>query len=245
MTLNEIEETLNTLDERHSGLNEDMLITLLRAGGWEDKQIEDAKAVFRGRGNKPALANKKAVTSLPSPQDAPLFIPPAEPNHLLNAHNIIVSETKTISEPQSLVTHTVVTQVVTKEKKKEELPHNLPLRPFETSEHIWPFSRYKDIFYGDEGEEKSEGTKTETTEVKTNYIVSSAPSPEILVKQVVPEKIVEKPVERKIEEPKPFIPQQKNPGYKHGGDEKMILLACSMLLVILLLLGYMYSNGRL
>jgi hypothetical protein len=46
MTLHEIEETLQILRKRHAGLNEAMLVTLLRAGGWEEKQIEEAKVVF-------------------------------------------------------------------------------------------------------------------------------------------------------------------------------------------------------
>ncbi len=47
MTLAETEQTLDTLRIRHPGIDECMLVTLLRSGGWEEKQVEDAKMMFR------------------------------------------------------------------------------------------------------------------------------------------------------------------------------------------------------
>ncbi len=243
MTLTETEETIQTLIRRHQGLNEEMLVTLLRAGGWEDKQIEEAKMIFRSLGNQSVTLSKmeSAKLSLPSMQESPVFTPPVDTDHLLQEHNNIV-ETVEAVPPQSLVTETVLVQ---KGEQKEELPHNLPLRPFETSEHIWPFSRYRDVFYGDmpadEGKEK--------TEIKTNVYV--APQVSLHVDTPIPQapevKVVEKIVERIVEKRVPYaVPVHvETMPEATGGDEKIVILACVMLLAVLLLLGYMYSNGRL
>jgi hypothetical protein len=243
MTLHEIEETLQKLHTRHPGLDEAMLVTLLRAGGWEDKQIEEAKVVFKG-GMSNAESEQESV-ALPTLQEEPILPPTADSEHLLSAHNdgVLKEETteKLSAEPQSLVVEKVGPSL----EKREELPHNLPLRPFETSEHIWPFSRYRDVFYGDSLEETkpvskpSVATKAPVTPPVVAHV--EVAREESVVKEVVPEKIFERIVEKEVVVPEVHI----EPVKLSGGDEKLVVMASVMLLVILLLLGYMYSNGRL
>ena len=56
-------------------------------------------------------------------------------------------------EPESLIVHTEDIPLV-REKKETEIPANLPLLPFESSSHVWSFSRYKDVFHGETMPEK-------------------------------------------------------------------------------------------
>lgn len=217
MTLHEIEETLHTLQSRHSDLNEQMLVTLLRSGGWEEKNIQEAIFLFRSEGGK---TEEIQAETLPSLQRGPVFMPQTDENHLLSDHNQEKAE-----EPQSLIEPSPLPA----QAKKEELPHNLPLRPFETSEHVWPFSRYKDVFYGDietkplKEEAGKEPAVTAEAETKTEEV------------QVV----------KKEERPTAVPEVEIVPVPLTKGDEGLVILACIMLLAILLLLGYMYSNGRL
>lgn len=52
MTIREIESIIEDLRLRHKDLDEELLITLLTAGGWENKTIKDAVALFRLAENK-------------------------------------------------------------------------------------------------------------------------------------------------------------------------------------------------
>ncbi len=234
MTLHEIEQTLDTLRARHPGLDEAMLVTLLRSGGWEEKQVEEARMMFK-TGNQ-ERGSKEEYIPLP-PTETELVLPPTvDDKHLLVEHNeehIEVKEesTKPVEvapvmpvasplEEQSLVSPAVVQSTET----RDGLPHNLPLRPFETSEHIWPLSRYKDVFYGNVAEESH--IETPESEIKMT------PAVEERVAYTPPVKV------------QPFIQTQTTPSEPSPGDEKLVIMACVMLL-ILLLLGYMYSNGRL
>lgn len=91
-------------------------------------------------------------------------------------------------------------------------PDNLPLRPFEKTNHVWPFSRYKDVFYGE---------------------VMPIENPTLTKEE---KKLVEK---QQIEE----VYIEKTPMTEK--DKELILIASTMLFIVLLLLGYMYLNGRL
>lgn len=122
------------------------------------------------------------------------------------------------------------------EQKNVELPANLPLLPFESSPHIWPFSKYKDVFHGEEKKEEAYGEQPVS-------VVSAQPTR-------VPDQITQSgPV---VSKETPTVTQaegdeeitlEKTPLTK--GDESLVFLAGVMLLAIILILGYMYSNGRL
>ena len=238
MTLAEIEATVTTLKERHRGLDQGMLRTLLSAGGWEEKDIADASLVLSSQLTSGEI-------NLPTLSSSPAFVAPADIDHRLLSHNAI-TETRVVENSSLVVAHEV------SPAHRDDLPHDLPLRPFETSEHIWPFSRYRDVFYG-------EGDTMETT---TNHITNNnvyvAPqvtmnvnheAAPVAAPEKVHEKIVERVVEKIVEKPV-YIPQPVTQVHiakapLSGGDEKLVILACVMLLAILMLLGYMYSNGRL
>lgn len=247
MTLHEIEETLHTLQLRHSALDEGMLVTLLRAGGWEEKEIEEAKALYRGStptaNNVQKLGEEKPPLVFSPVGEEALLAPPIDTSHLLNAHNEEGPQIGgTESEPQSLVIEPVVGK-----ERREELPHNLPLRPFETSEHIWPFSRYRDVFYGEAVDEVPTPPAPQTQTVVNSPVISE-PVPHNEAKREVlsgGESVREKAIEHVVEK-QPQMPEVHiAPVQFSKGDEKLVVMASVMLLIILLLLGYMYSNGRL
>jgi cytochrome c-type biogenesis protein CcmH/NrfG len=93
------------------------------------------------------------------------------------------------------------------------IPDNLPLLPFESSPHVWSFSKYKDTFHG-------EVMPHSVEELSQKKPTGQAPSHE-----------------------GDEISLEKTPMTK--SDESLVFLAGVMLLVIILILGYMYSNGRL
>ncbi len=224
MNINEIQSTLDTLRIRHPSLDEGTLKLLLSSGGWDETSIREAVALFN-HGDK--TDSKVATTdvigkieNLPEIidsshlleehyEDKKIEIKPKESEDIKSVPVVVepiiekVVEEK-IKEPESLI-------VPIKEnyfKKEVELPDNLPLRPFESAPHVWPFSKYKDVFYG---EVMPTLSQEEHIEAEKNKIEKIRLDPVPLTKK----------------------------------DESLILLASTMLLVILMLLGYMYSNGRL
>ncbi len=284
MNLHEIEATIKELSLRHQPLDEITLVTLLRAGGWEEKDIEDAKTLFRG-GVSSALKGR-TWTQQQIREDTEKALPNGnDSSHLLmerteDVPSVIGSEEAKGTEmshhvdPVSLIE---VNHIV----EKDAIPHNLPLRPFETSEHVWPFSRYRDVFYGGEDDHLPPSV--------TPHIASPPPPPEPVAPPVpIPEPVQSIPVvpppvetpavevppqEEEIEIPPPIAepvyvepvvvtpvippvspapvelplptPTKPSSPSKSHIDENLVILACFMLFLVLLLLGYMYSNGRL
>lgn len=104
--------------------------------------------------------------------------------------------------------------------KESDIPSNLPLTPFESSPRVWSFSKYKDIFHGEQ---------------KTAPVEIAKQQEEVLVTPV--------PHQSSESEDAEEVSLEKTPLTKQ--DEGLAFLASVMLLVIILILGYMYSNGRL
>lgn len=322
MTIAEIESILRSLCIRHPNLDDQLLVTLLTAGGWEDKVIRDAISLFRSSPQKyrssvtiaPQVPNyqvveQKSITTQTEASesgiavsqtlsDTPLtvsetvrdqsvpvkdsvdmvyydsagqeekeieILPEAQvvrqkpatdivPNtvhtELVEGYSEMKSETQetqviaetTIHQDFSSNTHTTdqnhvlvegvtnngpVSLVVPVQEQRSvthvEPPENLPLKPFESTPHIWPFSKYKEVFHG---------------EVMTPL----PPDERTLVNEV---NQITKPVAIKTEE---IHPQKKikikRTGFD-GEDEGLIFLTATTLLIILLLLAYMYGNGRI
>jgi hypothetical protein len=240
MTINEIQSTLDQLKQRHPGLDESLISTLLEAGGWDDKEIAEAKTLFRSQKEEKSF-----------PHEDQVFLP-ENPELFLEEHN---KGEDGVSIAEKTSPQTTADEVeISKEKQslvKEDdaasheetpIPHNLPLKPFEASPHVWQFSRYKDVFYGD-SPQKSE--PKEVVEEKPKEIVKEvapSPVPELIkekVQDVPPVKIVETPVPRKVPETVPAkVPLTK-------GDESIIALGAMLAFVVILLAIYMYSHGRL
>jgi hypothetical protein len=255
MTINEIETTLHTLEARHPTLDEAMLVTLLTAGGWDDASIKDAVALFR-KGTYKENQVQKTVQETSSPaQILPIMV---DIDHRILEHNpedVIVENKKItegvhstqeiikIEEPQSLIEPI---EVLPMRSHEDELPHNLPLRPFESTTHVWPFSRYKDVFHGEvmptkalEQDKKPRGR----LEIREPEAESKIEIQKPIEKEVIRERVIEtqKIIEKHVVVD--HVHLERTP--LTGKDEKLIVLASTMLLAVLLLLGYMYSNGRL
>lgn len=131
-------------------------------------------------------------------------------------------------EPESLIIHD---ELLLKESEKQgEIPANLPLLPFESSPHIWSFAHYKDVFHSDHNH---------TEEIKKISVMPSdevVPTANVPKKQLATDAVSEIYAEEDVSLEK--VPMSK-------GDESLVFLAGVMLLAIILILGYMYSNGRL
>ena len=129
------------------------------------------------------------------------------------------------NEPQSLIEPLPETRQLNLE---ENLPENLPLKPFESTGHVWSLSRYKEVFHRDD----SNPSKQDEKNINSEHIEESKTSkPEPSVHKEKEDVVVKK---IKI----------KRTGFD-GEDEGLIFLTGTALLVIILLLAYMYSNGRL
>lgn len=132
-------------------------------------------------------------------------------------------------EPESLIIPDVVVPQVDivqasslnihNEEKQIEPPLNLPLKPFESTQHVWPFSKYKEVFHGDVMPPLSQEER----------VLVQGPT--------VKKDETEKEVVKKV--------RVKKIGGFDGEDEGLIFLTGISLLIILFLLAYMYSNGRL
>lgn len=206
------------------------------------------------------------VKKFPRPEETPLFVPVPDQSHMVEAPH---ESTKEEPAPVLVVAQEPVSLLSKKEpsppRNKEDLPHNLPLRPFETSEHVWPFSRYKDIFYGEDTApslvEAPIVPQPEPSPVRPVTPLVAVPPREVFPPQksesvlqadvsqfMTPPPPVPAPVQEPIHMPVFRAPPQverKVVIVEKTGDEKLVIMASVMLLAILLLLGYMYSNGRL
>lgn len=123
-----------------------------------------------------------------------------------------------IIEPQSLIEQKIEARSPV---QPIELPENLPLKPFESAPHVWPFSKYKEVFHG---------SGVPILSSKEEDLVKKEKESQVYVKNVE-----EKQVIKKV--------KVKRTGFD-GEDEGLIFLTGITLLIILLLLAYMYSNGR-
>ncbi len=116
-------------------------------------------------------------------------------------------------EPESLIVHEQIKKERPVSQVVADIPDNLPLLPFESSSHVWAFSKYKDTFHGE------------------------------VMPHTVEELSKKQPIQEAVSHDDEGISLEKTPMTR--GDESLVFLAGVMLLVIILILGYMYSNGRL
>jgi hypothetical protein len=115
--------------------------------------------------------------------------------------------------------------------KPNHIPADLPLIPFESSPHIWSFAKYKEAFHADAPPEEK------TSFSKAPVVENTVPLPKNTEKITIKQDFT--PHEEVLEE----LVVEKTPMDKE--DESLVFLAGVMLLAIILILGYMYSNGRL
>jgi hypothetical protein len=123
------------------------------------------------------------------------------------------------------------------QQKPNHIPEDLPLIPFESSPHIWSFARYKNVFHADTVPEE----EVKAIEKRFDDHLSQV-SPQSVVQKIVVMPTQQEHVtdsDNEVEE----ILLEKTPMTKE--DESLVFLAGLMLLAIILILGYMYSHGRL
>ena len=281
MTINEIETTLESLQERHDDLNEASLLTLLKAGGWEEKAIREALAVYRKlHAIQPEeSAGESFGKAFPKIQESPVFIPEVDAHHLLLDHynnqgeeysktnlqaltvevgnlkqSVVVLEKETDAPPakkEEKIESKEVTQILQQETKHEpqslilsnessfvqekvisiEPPHNLPLKPYDATPHIWSFARYKSIFYGTSKDED------EKVEEKKKEQVGGKP------KEVIAPVTAVDSQTSSHHDSHHVIHMHSTPLSRD--EHRLVLLSGTMLIAILLMLGYMYGHGRL
>lgn len=291
MTITEIESTLRELRARHQNLNEETLVTLLTAGGWEDKIIKEAVTLFRitQEGKKEEVSNPVLPTNkkedsesiqegviggqlldkktdevkpvvVANPNNTGFVVTDSSPNESkveeisklvyysttgeeepilqtlpdkgkelpkIEEGDFHLPEDTKIEEGQLVVQPVEINTFVEIKKEqtdiqqnlkrtdnvhKNEPPENLPLKPFEGTPHVWPFSKYKEVFHGE-----TMSSANQKEEVITAPVLNG----EVLRKSKI-----------------------KRNGFG-GEDGNLLLLTGITLLIILLLLAYMYSNGRL
>jgi hypothetical protein len=250
MTVREIETTLEDLQNRHENLDEATLLVLLKASGWEERAIIDAIAIYRGKyGAKSTSSqiNTSDTKLLPSFQESPVFIGEVDVDHLLldhypNTENEAMLEVKKEGnvqkdenkEPESLIVENSPKEVVQPRVVESEPPHNLPVKPYEATSHVWSFARFKSIFFGDSPREEVEA-EDESKEVKK--VEPTQPS--------IPKTSEGKPKVSIVttHESTHVIEMKATPLSRD--EYRLVLLASTMLLAILLLLGYMYGRGRI
>lgn len=166
---------------------------------------------------KEEVVNKKEV-----PQER-VFTEKTKEESVVLTDPIIFKE----MEPQSLVLEDLPVKERVK-TKESEIPPDLPLLPFESSPHVWSFSRYKNVFHKDDS--------SVAINIKPDLVEEFISTPAIKPPVIFDEKIKEVKEDEEISVEK--VPLTR-------GDESLVFLAGLMLLVIILILGYMYSNGRL
>lgn len=175
MTINDIENILVTLENRHPDLNDAMLITLLKAGGWEEKNIHDAVLIFRNtNGGRKKKAEHQELTPilenpiLPNIEEKEFLPEVMDSSHTLLEHN---PEKEIILEKEDEL-KSVAEQILVQDAgyiQKGELPGNLPLRPFESSPHVWPLSLYDEVFHDNKNKEEMKECVEIKEEIKHNH----------------------------------------------------------------------------
>ena len=191
----------------------------------------------------PVVEKKETVIVRPT-QKAESYVPPQPSSVVVSTpHEDIIDIQKVPSIPleslpQLTAQPTRESLIVQKEPdaskaspKPNHIPSDLPLIPFESSPHIWSFARYKDVFHKDDVHEEKKP------------VLQTAPLPPKVEPLKTPEISIEKSVVPVHEEEVEEIIVEKTPMGKE--DESLVFLAGIMLLAIILILGYMYSNGRL
>lgn len=184
---------------------------------------KEAIAVVETKASKdaPAVLNaKNEVLKDAKKEDvSKVLIQSAEmsPDHLIPDEQIMERE-----EKESLVKNETPKKLTS--KALEEIPHNLPLKPFEASPHVIPFSEYKETFHGKDEKVIPQVQNISGVITSTSTVASVPVSVPVYV---------------------PAYVRSKKPVPLSKSEKELVVMASVLLFVILILLSYMYSNGRL
>lgn len=156
--------------------------------------------------------------------------------HQNDVNNIFVpdiadSKIEAIPEPNEKEISSLIVQKEENFFKRKESapPDNLPLKPFDSAPHIWPFSKYKEIFEKDVDRISHQEEVGQNNIIKEQEVVNEIPKNEALKNEPIKSdhlQTLEK--EKKLEKE----------------DLSLLFIVILTILVISLLIIYMYSNGR-
>ncbi|MBP6888399.1 MAG: hypothetical protein KBC21_01730 [Candidatus Pacebacteria bacterium] len=185
------------------------------------------------RKEKETLLSKEGASEMvqPTKEEVVLFEEKVEPQMEVN-----------ITTEKSSLEESLIPTVFPGERKRPQVdfPENLPLVPFESSPHVWSFGRYKDTFHPEVQEENKVVLNVPTFLVEKE----APPQPKVAQTVAVPLTTTTQNVSVPVKQPQEVeVDFEKTPITK--GDESLVVLAGVMLLAIMLILGYMYGNGRL
>lgn len=220
MNISEIQNTLDQLKERHPNLNEELVDTLLEAGSWGKNEIKEAKMLFKLNNETLSLPHSDEVFL---PENTEVLLP--DQKHL--SGDSFLGVVKENAEENKVKENSKINSVIEK-----LIPNNLPLKPFESSPHVWQFSKYKDVFYGnDHIEEKN---------IEASMFDADKKNEEHSTKKgiTLQEEIKTEEIPGDI----PNISLTKVPLTKK--DEGIVVVGGMLVLVVILLILYMYSQGR-
>lgn len=246
MNLTEIKHAVEKIVALNPGITKERLTTLLVASGWEMGSIQEALVLYETiTPDLPAphvvaedhrisehatTLPKDDIVSLSEPEETPIV-----PEEVYIAPVVDVPEVVHVEqqgaqplqeEPQSHIPETLPEEIPTPKKDAPEIPDELPLRPFEGSPHVWSFSKYKALFSGDD---------------------TSHPEPPVVIPQVpqVAEPVTVHREEVVHQHVHVTVPVVFKPEPLSQKDKQLVITASVLLLVILLMLWYMYSQGRI
>lgn len=158
---------------------------------------------------------------------------PSNEEDVIEKQDNILIEDITVPSFESHETQSLVVEKNEKPssfKKESEPPENLPLKPFDSSPHVWPFSKYKEVFYKDDTSSltyEEEKMVNENKNKKEEVLVSLAHQGPSLENEKKTIPTVDKKIKKLEKE-----------------DVSVFFMVILTILVISLLVIYMYSNGR-
>lgn len=218
-------------------------ITFLLPDGTEEKlstpQAETVGPVVREEAKKSNTSQQEEWSFFRDTEKVtpPQNLPQQEaqtPHSLVQTKDVSLVEEK--SSSQATTQPEAVTNIPQAKKSPlygGEIPNNLPVVPFEIShDTIWTFDKYKDAFHK-EGEQ-TQSVSFEQTAVPTDMLART--------KEAVITTMPTIPAENANHSHR-VVEFEETPITKT--DESLVVLASVMLLAIILILGYMYGQGRL
>lgn len=246
MNLTEIKHAVEKIVALNPGITKERLTTLLVASGWEMGSIQEALVLYETiTPDLPAphvvaedhrisehttTLPKDDIVSTPEPEETPTVAKEVYTAPVVDVPEVVHVEQQITEpaqeEPQSRIPETLPEEIATSKKEAPEIPDELPLRPFEGSPHVWSFSKYKAMFFGDDAPQSEPPVVT-------------PPTPQVAEPVTVHrEEVVHQHVHVTV--PVVFKPEPLS-----QKDKQLVITASVLLLVILLMLWYMYSQGRI
>jgi hypothetical protein len=223
MRLHEIELALKSILHINKDLNKERLQTLLEAAGWEEGDIRDAIIMWETESLAPVdeidsdhLLSSSTVEMLPEIKVEKVLSEPTPKEELFPAREDayipeVTGQAEKKEEAPTILPAPSIPEKQPRTTKEEDLPRDLPLRPYDSSYVTVPLEDYEKRF---------------APHITPPEKPAPAATPVVHIAKA------------SFEEARMGAPLEKE-------DKYIVVLAIIMFLVLMLLLGYMYSNGRI